>query len=137
VHGAPSRIGEPGTKQILVVDDDPGVRELVAKTVAQAGFRVDTADDGENAWEALRRAPYDLVITDNEMPRLTGLKLIERIRSFSVEPPCILISGNLAHAESILVRLVGPDAVLGKPFSPAALIERVYKLLMHGNNTEP
>jgi DNA-binding response OmpR family regulator len=132
----PRQIGAPATRQVLVIDDDPEVRELVARTIARAGFRADTANDGEKGWEALRNAAYDLVITDNEMPRLTGLKLIERIRSVSIEPPCILISGNPSGVDSILMQRVGPCVFLAKPFSPAALIEKVYRLLLHGDIIE-
>jgi two-component system OmpR family response regulator len=135
-QGSSRRIGASATKQILVIDDDPHVRELVARTVTRAGFRADTANDGENDWDAFRKAAYDLVITDNEMPGLTGLKLIERIRSFSIEPPFILISGNSDGVDSVLIQSVGPGVFLPKPFSPAALIEKVYGLLLHGEITE-
>jgi DNA-binding NtrC family response regulator len=131
------RFGASATRQILVIDDDPAVRELVARTIERAGFRADTAKDGENGWDALRNAAYDLVITDNEMPGLTGLKLIERIRSVSIEPPCILISGNPTEVDSILIERVGPCAFLAKPFLPAVLIETVYGLLLHGDIIEP
>lgn len=128
----PLGLGPPSFRQILVVDDDPSLRDLIAKTVTQAGFRVDVARDGEEGWNALCRADYALVITDNEMPKLTGIKLIERIRSVSVEPPCILISGNMAGLETQLAGRPAPEALLGKPFSAAALIERIFTLLLRG-----
>jgi CheY-like chemotaxis protein len=71
-----------------------------------------------------------LVITDHEMPRLTGLNLIKRIREVSVEPPCILISGNLPLPEPDLNRIVRPGVVLPKPFSRVALVETMYGLLL-------
>ncbi|HKM55217.1 MAG TPA: response regulator [Isosphaeraceae bacterium] len=132
-----SRIGTSAEKQILVVDDDQATRDWVARTVTRAGFRADTASDGEHGWDALLKAAYDLVITDHEMPRLTGLGLVERIRSFSMEPPCIVISGNHSGIEGILRQLVGPGSILAKPFSQAELIEKVYGHLLHGNITEP
>ena len=113
------------------------MRELVAKTITQAGFRADTENDGESGWHAFRRVAYDLVITGNEMPGLTGTMLIQRIRGFSKEPPCMLISGNQFEAESTLVPLIGQDGFLAKPISPAALIEKVYHLLLHGQSMEP
>lgn len=137
LQGSPNRIGTSAAKQILVIDDDPAVRDWVARTVTRAGFQADTASDGEHGWDALLKAAYDLVITDNEMPRLTGLELVARIRSFSTEPPCIVISADPSGIESILRQLVGPGAILAKPFSPAELIERVYGHLLHGNITEP
>jgi DNA-binding response OmpR family regulator len=131
-----SRVGTSAPKQILVVGEDPAARDWVARTVARAGFRADTASDGETGWNAFLNSAYDLVITDHKMPKLTGLELIVRIRSFSLEPPCIVISGNLPEVESILKQLVGPNAILAKPFSPAELIEKVYSHLLHGNITE-
>jgi DNA-binding response OmpR family regulator len=123
-------------KQILIVDDELAVREMVAEFVAQAGFRADTARDGEEGWSALCLTSYDLVITDHEMPRLTGLNLIKRIRAASVEPPCILISGNLPLPEPTLNEIVHPGVVLPKPFSRVALIKSVYGLLAGGDLQE-
>jgi len=130
------RVGTSEPRHILIVDDDPAVRELVAETVARAGFRADTAEDGEEGWEALCLTAYDLIITDNEMPRLTGLDLIKRLRKVSIEPPCILISGSLSVPETTLGKMVHPGAVLAKPFSAVALIEKVYDLLLHGDFQE-
>ena len=119
-------------KQILVIDDDPAVRELVAVTVTMEGFQAHTAQDGEEGWRALCVTPYDLVITDHEMPRLTGLKLIERMRAVSIEPPCILISGRMPGTETALRAFIHRGSVLMKPFSASELIERVYGLLLTG-----
>ncbi len=127
-------IGPLPAKKILIVNDDASACEMIARTVTRAGFRADVARDGEEGWDALCRRDYDLVITDNELPKLTGVELIERIREISVEPPCILISGSLPGVESIFKSLIHPGAVLGKPFSPTALIEKVYSLLLHGDS---
>jgi two-component system, chemotaxis family, chemotaxis protein CheY len=123
-------------KQILVIDDDPDVLRLVAITMTRAGFQADTARNGEEGWTALGLTTYDLVITDHEMPMLTGLKLIERLRAVSTEPPCILISANLPGTESALRSIVHRGEVLAKPFSPSQLIEKVYGLLLHGEYQE-
>jgi DNA-binding response OmpR family regulator len=128
-----SGIGTSAPKQILVIDDEPELRELVADNVIRAGFRVDTARDGEEGWKALCVTTYDLLITDHEMPKLTGLALIERLRAVSTRPPCILISGSLPMPVSALNGIVHPGAVLRKPFSASALIEKVYGLLSHGD----
>ncbi len=119
-------------RQILIVDDEPALRRLVSGAVTQAGFRADTAEDGEEGWEALCNTSYDLLITDHEMPRLNGLALIGRLRAISSDPPCILMSGSLPGPEPTLKKLVHPGAVLAKPFSPAVLIEKVYGLLLFG-----
>jgi two-component system OmpR family response regulator len=115
--------------QILVVDDDPHHRELVARAISSAGYKAHTAQDGEEGWEALCRVKYTLVITDHEMPRLTGLKLIQRIRAVSESLPCILISGMLPEPEWILKEMVQPGAVLAKPFKVSELLGAVLGLL--------
>ena len=120
-------------KKILVVDDDQDIREMVARTVSQAGFSADTAEDGEAGWQAICMTPYDLIITDHEMPRLTGLSMIRRLRQVSHEPPCILISGGLPEPESSLKGIIHSSAFLPKPFSPVALIEKVYGILLYGD----
>jgi CheY-like chemotaxis protein len=114
---------------ILVVDDDAIHRELVVGAVAAAGFETHTAEDGEEAWDAICRQKYALVITDHQMPRLTGLKLIERLRAVSATPPCILISGWLPESEGVLNEVVLPGAVLAKPFPIAQLLDAVFRLL--------
>jgi DNA-binding response OmpR family regulator len=72
---------------------------------------------------------YELVITDHQMPRLTGLSLITRLREVSINAPCILISASLPEPEPTLIKLIDPGAVLTKPFKPTDLIETVYSLL--------
>jgi DNA-binding response OmpR family regulator len=124
-------------KRILVVDDEPALRELMADAVTRVGFHAHTARDGEEGWEALCTTTYDLLITDHEMPRLTGLALIERLRTISMKPPCILTSGSLPLPESVLKKIVHPGAVLPKPFSVTKLIEKVYGLLMYGDSRAP
>ena len=124
--------GSSPLKHILVVEDDPTCRELVARTLARAGFQTETARDGEEGWSALCIATFDLVITDNDMPRLTGLNLIKRLRAVSVKPPCILISGSLPGPESTLRDIVHPGSILSKPFTCFALIEEVFGLLLRG-----
>jgi DNA-binding NtrC family response regulator len=128
------KIAVTSPKQILIIDDDHEVRGLVARTITRAGFRADTAQDGEEGWRALCVTDYDLVITDHEMPRLTGLKLIERMRTVSIEPPCILISANLPLPESDLQKIVHRGTVLPKPFSASELIESVFELLLLGDH---
>jgi CheY-like chemotaxis protein len=116
-------------RPILVVEDEPLHRELLVHAVIGAGFDAHIAKNGEEGWEALGRIKYALVITDHEMPRLTGLELIERLREVSQTPPCILISGCLPAPGNLLVKSVRPGAVLSKPFTVAQLIRTISRLL--------
>jgi CheY-like chemotaxis protein len=82
-------------QRILVADDYEDARKLISKTLVCAGYEVDTAADGEAAWEALQHEHYDLLVTDNEMPRLAGMELVERIRKAGMSLPIIMASGAL------------------------------------------
>ncbi|HWA10075.1 MAG TPA: response regulator [Opitutaceae bacterium] len=121
---------QPLSMRVLVIDDDREVRQLSANLMAGLGFEVDTADDGETAWKAICFSSYDLIITDNDMPRLSGLELIRRMRSMSLEVPCILVSGMMPGPEEVLAEVVKPGAVLAKPFKPAALMHQAEDLLV-------
>jgi CheY-like chemotaxis protein len=124
-------------KKILIVDDEPEIRSLVARTVKGEGFRADTAADGEEGWAALCQTNYDLLITDHEMPKLKGLALIKRLRAVSRNKPCILMSGQLPRPEPILRLFVHPGAVMAKPFSTGALLEKVRGLLFSSETQAP
>ncbi len=71
-----------GRFRILVVEDDPSVRRIGVRALQYAGHQVEAAADGEAGWEALCRGQFDLLITDNQMPRLDGLGLVPALRSF-------------------------------------------------------
>jgi DNA-binding response OmpR family regulator len=124
-------------RQILIVDDEPEIRDLVARTVMGVGFRADTAEDGEKGWAALCQTNYDLLITDHDMPRLKGLALIKRLRAISSDKPCILMSGSLPEPEPMLKKFVLPGVVMAKPFSPSVLIEKVRDLLFRNETQAP
>ena len=80
------------------------------------GFDVNAAADGEEAWEALQHEHYDLLVTDNEMPRLTGIKLIERIRDAGMSLPVIVASGFFSTEGVRDYPQLQIAAVIPKPF---------------------
>lgn len=115
--------------RILVVDDDAGVRDVLGKVLRHADYRVSCAVDGEAGWEALRADRFDVLITDHDMPRLTGLDLLRRVRAAPLDVPVILISGSMPWAETDLLRLLPPGVALEKPFSFAELLAKVRAVL--------
>jgi DNA-binding response OmpR family regulator len=115
--------------RILVADDDQGVRDVVANALRLASYRVGCAHDGEDAWNALSSNGYDLLITDHEMPRLTGLDLLRRVRDRKPDVPVILISGTLPRDDPDLLRLIEPGLALEKPFSLKDLLGAVRRFL--------
>ena len=98
---------------ILVVDDDAGVREVLASLLRRSGYRVSCANNGEAGWEALCANPYDALVTDHAMPRLTGLGLLRRVRAGTLNAlPVILISGKMPWEEADLLDLVWPGMAM-------------------------
>ena len=84
---------ESSSPRILVVDDDEDSRYVTSLRLSRAGYLVDQAVDGVEAWEALLATRYDLLLTDHNMPRLCGLDLVARLRAAGLNLPVILYSG--------------------------------------------
>ncbi len=93
---APGDLGR--TQRILVADDNEAIREIMSNTLANAHFSVDATADGEEAWRAVQCGHYDLLVTDNDMPRLTGLELVKRIRDAGLRLPVIMSSASISEA---------------------------------------
>ncbi len=76
----PTKRQKSSRHRILVVDDSNGVRQLKVDLLVGSGYDVEEARDGADGWEALQTGHYDLIITDNTMPRMTGVEMIEKFR---------------------------------------------------------
>ena len=118
-------IDKTDTGRILVIDDDHLVREISVRMLLRAGFRVDAAEDAETGWEALAAKSYELLITDYDMPGMSGLDLIKKLRASGLKLPVILISGRFPLDVPALAREIQPGAVLPKPFSYEKLLATV------------
>lgn len=123
-------------RRILLVDDDPQLLELNAVALIRFGYDVDTAEDGVAAWQALHDTSvrYDLLITDNKMPRVTGLELIKKMRFEEMTMPVILASGTIPTEELKQYPWLLLDATLPKPFTIAELLDTVKKVLRTTEN---
>ena len=121
------------SRRILLVDDEEAIRQICAETLARYGYHVDTAGDGETGWEMLNAASfdsdaYDLLITDNNMPKLSGFDLVKRLRLANIELPVIMASG-MVSVSRMDTESLGLAAVLAKPFFPRDLIDTVKRVL--------
>ena len=117
------------SRRILVVDDDPDTRQLSVDVLVSSEYEVDAAIDGAAGWEALRARHYDLVITDNKMPRMTGVELIEKLRYTRVGLPVIMATSQLPTSIFDSKPWLTPDATLQRPFSNDDLLATVKKVL--------
>jgi phosphoserine phosphatase RsbU/P len=117
--------------RILVVDDEADISTVLSVTLRRAGFEVETAGDGVEAIEAIRREPPDLVILDVMMPRSDGLETLKRIREHgpTVNLPVIMLSAKAQLADKIRGFDRGADDYVGKPFEPSEMLVRVQSLL--------
>lgn len=112
-------------KRVLTVDDDADMLSLYARTLTDAGYTVDSAADGEQGWDALCETDYDLILVDQEMPRLTGLELVMRLRRAGLTIPVIIASGAFAPTAGYDHERLGLSAVLRKPFTRDELVAAV------------
>jgi DNA-binding response OmpR family regulator len=115
-------------RRILVVDDDPCIREIISVTLLGCGNKVDTAKDGADAWKALNDVSYHLLITDYKMPIINGLELVRKLRSKDRMMPVILMSGIMPTDELKRHAWLRVDGLLSKPFTVAELVGVVKKV---------
>jgi len=118
-----------------VVDDDNEILRLSAGALALFGYRVDAAKDSAAAWRALLANNYDLLITDNNMPTLSGVELVKKLRSARMTLPVILAAGELSAEELNRNSWLQLAATLVKPISSGQLLETVRAVLLAADNT--
>lgn len=120
------------TANILIVDDEPKMRDLVKLYLEREGFKVTEAGDGEVALELFKKTKYDLVILDIMMPKLDGLSVCKEIRKNS-ETPIIMLTAKGEEIDRVLGFELGADDYVVKPFSPRELAARVKAMLRRVN----
>jgi DNA-binding response OmpR family regulator len=114
--------------KILLVEDEPSIREVVALYLRRAGFEVDEAPDGAQGQAALSAGVPDLVILDLMLPHVDGFELARWIRARS-EVPMIMLTARRAETDRIAGLEMGADDYVVKPFSPQELVSRVRAVL--------
>ena len=117
--------------KVLVVDDDLELAALIAYAMRQAGYLVVEAHDGLEALAAAARESPDLVVLDVNLPRLSGLDVLRRLRATpaTTATPVLLLTVRSAEEDQVLGLDLGADDYMAKPFSPRTLLARVRALL--------
>ncbi len=113
---------------ILVVDDDPHLRQLVVVTLTRAGFGASEAATGRDAWETLNQSVIDLAVIDIMMPDMDGWSLCTRIRD-AMNLPIVMLTALGDTSQKIRGLQLGADDYLTKPFDPAELLARIKAVL--------
>jgi DNA-binding response OmpR family regulator len=111
------------------VDDDNSIRQLSTEMLLKAGFTVDAAVDGAAGWEALQAKQYDLMITDNSMPKVTGVELVKLLRSQNPILPVIMASGAAPSEEMRRNPWLEISVILLKPYTLDQLLDTVKQVL--------
>ena len=117
------------TKHILVVDDDPTTRSLIADYLSTHDFRVSTASDGEEMARVLAESIVDLIVLDLRLAKEDGLGLLCELRGHSDVPIIILTGQRLDEVDRIVGLELGADDYVTKPFSPRELLARIRAVL--------
>ncbi len=115
-------------KKILVVDDDPHIREVISFALEKAEMSVTLANDGKQALEIFDKSPCDLIVLDINMPEMDGLECCREIRKSS-NVPILFLSSRDDEIDRILGLEIGGDDYVTKPFSPRELVARVNVIL--------
>ena len=119
----------PLRPKILFADDEPGIRVICDISLSQAGFNVTTVADGQEAWKALETETFDLLITDNKMPYLTGRELVLKVRQHGLQLPIILAASDLESFLNPSNEWLRVNRLLQKPFQLDQLTETVKQCL--------
>jgi len=112
---------------VLIVEDETGLLEILELNFRSVGYQVSTAADGVTAWQQYERQRPDLLVLDLNLPKISGFRLLELIRSESDLPVLILTAYDFAEAEEVARHR--PDAFIKKPFDVHELIHTADRLV--------
>ncbi len=118
--------------RILVIDDAQTMRRIVINLLRQLGFtNMQEADDGTTAWERLGQEPYDLIISDWNMPKMTGIDLLRKVRADDKykATPFIMVTAEGKRENVIAAVQAGVSNYIVKPFNAATLKEKMVKVI--------
>ena len=116
---------------ILAVDDSASMRQMVSFTLKSAGYNVVEAVDGQDAWEKAGGRSFDLVLTDQNMPRMDGISLTKKLRETAQfkGTPILILTTESSDQMKQAGRAAGATGWLVKPFDPNKLIEVIQKVI--------
>ncbi|MFD1464871.1 response regulator transcription factor [Lapidilactobacillus mulanensis] len=111
--------------RILVVDDEPTIRQLITYNLQQAHYAVTEAADGAQALELALNQDFNCIVLDLMLPKIDGIEVTKRLRSADVQTPIIMLTAKQEEADKIIGLELGADDYMTKPFSPRELLARI------------
>lgn len=134
--GLPYKSGMRAAANLLIVEDDPEIRQMVADFMRREGFEVDAAEDARGMDDVLARRQPDLIVLDLMLPGEDGLSICRRLRAHS-NLPILMLTAKSDEVDRVVGLEMGADDYLVKPFGPRELLARVRALLRRGASTSP
>ncbi len=122
---------------ILIVEDEPNMRLGLKDNLEFEGYEVDFAPDGESGLAKIYDNPYDLVLLDVMMPKMSGFDVCKAIRKKGITTPVILLTAKDQEIDKVLGLELGADDYVTKPFSLRELLARIKAVLRRGENLKP
>src|ERR1700736_5855967 len=130
-----ARVTLTPNRTVLLVDDEPGVVDVLERYLQEAGFSVLRATDGPAAIEQFERNRPDLVLLDINLPGLPGTEVLRRMRSVR-DVPIIMLTGRIEEVDRVVGLELGADDYVGKPFSPREVVARVKSVIRRTERRE-
>lgn len=115
--------------RILIVDDEPLIRDALAFKLTKDGYEVDTAEDGEKAIQKIEAQEYHIIISDIMMPFISGFELVKILKERGTDAPVLMLTSLNSETAVLKAFDLGADDFMTKPFSPNELSVRIKKLL--------
>ncbi len=115
--------------KILIVDDEPIIRDALSFKLTREGYEVAAAEDGEKAIEIMENTEFDMIISDVMMPYINGFELIKILKEKGSEAPILMLTSLNSDKALIKAKTLGADDFMTKPFKPSELSLRIKKLL--------
>jgi DNA-binding NtrC family response regulator len=119
--------------RIMVVDDEPGIRELLAEVLLEKGFDVTSARDGQESLQFLKKSKFDLLITDINMPNLNGIELLKEMKTAGRKEKIVIMTGSPVDRSVVSGDVPRVYFQLIKPFKIKEFLQVVSSVLMAGH----
>src|SRR6478736_4334426 len=117
------------SKKLLVVDDEQSISTLLQYNLQQAGFTVETAEDGEEGYNKALEGKPDLIVLDLMLPKMDGIEVCKKLRQQKVMTPILMLTAKDDEFDKVLGLELGADDYMTKPFSPREVVARIKAIL--------